>query len=108
MSVTLSAPGATPGIGTCSAGASLIALSPHRPDGCGRAAETAKQSENVETQKPFKWHSSDDVRALRRQADRERKRAARQQATDTGANLMAQRYRVWSVDRQRVNAKMAS
>ena len=28
--------------------------------------------------------SSDDVRALRRQADRERKRAARQQATDTG------------------------
>ena len=29
-------------------------------------------------------HSSDDVRALRRQADRERKRAARQQATDTG------------------------
>ena len=35
--------------------------------------------------------SSDDVRALRRQADRERKRAARQQATDTGANLMAQR-----------------
>ena len=34
--------------------------------------------------------SSDDVRALRRQADRERKRAARQQATDTGANLMAQ------------------
>ena len=53
-------------------------------------------------------HSSDDVRALRRQADRERKRAARQQATDTGANLMAQRYRVWSMDRQWVNAKMAS
>ena len=80
-------------------------------DGCGRAAETAKQSENAETQKPFKWRSSDDVRALRRQADRERKRAACQQATDTGltgANLMAQRYRVWSMDRQRVNAKMAS
>ena len=28
------------------------------------------------------YRSSDDVRALRRQADRERKRAARQQATD--------------------------
>ena len=28
-------------------------------------------------------HSSDDVRALRRQADRERKRAARQQATES-------------------------
>jgi len=52
--------------------------------------------------------SSDDVRALRRQADRERKRAVRQQATDTGANLMAQRYRVWSMDRQRVNAKMVN
>ena len=45
--------------------------------------------------------SSDDVRALRRQADRERKRAVCQQATDMGANLMAQRYRVWSMDRQR-------
>ena len=45
--------------------------------------------------------SSDDVGALRRQADQERKRAAYQQATDTGANLMAQRYRVWSMDRQR-------
>ena len=34
LSVTLSAPGATPGgIGTCWAGASLIALSPRRPDG---------------------------------------------------------------------------
>ena len=76
MSVPLSPRGPPPGIGTCSAGTSLIALSPCQPDGCGRAAETAKQSENAETQKPF--------RALRRQADRERKRAACQQATDTG------------------------
>ena len=45
--------------------------------------------------------SRDDVRVLRRQADRVRKRAACQQATDTGANLMVQRYKVWSMDRQR-------
>ena len=62
--------------------------------------EQRRLRSRVRTRRP-RNRSSDDVRALRRQADRERKRAARQQAT-AGANLMIQRYRVWSMDRQRI------
>ena len=48
--------------------------------------EQRRLRSRVRTQR-HRNRSSDDVRALRRQADRERKRAARQQATDTGATV---------------------
>ena len=73
MSVMLSALGATPG------GRHVLSWRKRN-----RVVPLpARWMMDVEEQRRHRNRSSDDVRALRRQADRERKRAARQQATES-------------------------
>ena len=91
----------------CSAGASLIALSPRRPDGwwtwkSGGDCKAEWKRRDTETVQVMMWELLEG-RLI------ERGRGLHASRLLTRANLMPHRlYRVWSMDRQRVNAKMAS